>query len=215
MQLLHFKGRPIGDHLAHEEELLRNVAGNFCLINEGSPPAIVMGISGKQEELVCPETLNRNPIPVLRRFSGGGTVIVDEDTLFVTFIFDKHHHPFSPYPEPILRWAETFYQEAFSLPSFRLRENDFTLGERKCGGNALYIRKQNWLLHTSFLWDFTPEKMNYLLFPKKTPHYRQGRAHHEFVCSLKEHFPDKTTCVETIKKTAERVLPSSQQRPLS
>jgi lipoate-protein ligase A len=30
----------------------------------------------------------KDSIPVIKRFSGGGTVIVDENTLFVTFVCD-------------------------------------------------------------------------------------------------------------------------------
>ena len=33
----------------------------------------------------------RNPVPVIRRFSGGGTVFVDANTLFVTWICNTEH----------------------------------------------------------------------------------------------------------------------------
>lgn len=200
MRLLHFQGQPIQDQLKMEEELLRNTQESLCIINEGSSPAIVMGISGKEEEFVCPIKIKQKPIPVLKRFSGGGTVIVDHNTLFVTFICLKDAHPFPAYPEPILRWAETVYKQAFDLPSFALKDNDFVLGEKKCGGNAQYIRKTHWLIHTSFLWDYDEENMEYLLHPKKTPAYRQGRSHNDFLCKLKDHFPSKEALVLALKK---------------
>ncbi len=184
-----------------EEDLLRHSPDSWCIINEGTPPAIVMGISGKEEDWICPEHLAKKPIPVLKRFSGGGTVVVDEETLFVTFICHKDDHPFHPYPEPILRWAETIYKPAFSLPAFHLRDNDFVIGEKKCGGNAQYIRKTSWLLHTSFLWDYQPENMQYLLYPKKTPAYRMGRSHIDFLCRLKDYFPSKEHFVSSLKET--------------
>src|SRR4051812_6471493 len=104
MNLLTLNQFPIADQLRLEEELLRNDARNFCLINTGTTPAIVMGISSKPETLIHLDKLPPT-IPVLRRFSGGGTVIVDENTLFVPFICNKSMHDFPAYPEPILRWA--------------------------------------------------------------------------------------------------------------
>jgi lipoate-protein ligase A len=197
-QLLRLKSYPILEQLLLEEKLLRSDSGNWCLINEGSTPAIVMGISGKKEEWVDCAKAAENKIPVIKRFSGGGTVVVDEDTLFITFISQKQLHNFPAYPEPIMRWTEQIYTQAFQHPGFRLRENDYVIEDRKFGGNAQYIRKDRWLHHTSFLWDFSSEKMQYLLHPKKAPSYRAGRPHEEFLCRLSEHFADKEELIERI-----------------
>lgn len=198
--LLHLQGCPIAQQLQLEAQLLREGDGNWCLINEGSHRCIVMGVSGKREQLVCPTHLAREPIPVIRRFSGGGTVVVDENTLFVTFICQREAHAFQPFPEPILRWAEEIYKEVFQHPQFCLRENDFVLGQHKCGGNAQYIKKDRWLLHTSFLWDFEERSMAYLLHPPKTPLYRAGRTHEEFLCRLKAHFSSREQWVVRLKQ---------------
>ncbi|MGR3973933.1 MAG: lipoate--protein ligase family protein [Candidatus Rhabdochlamydia sp.] len=184
-QLLHLTSTPIYQQLLLEEYLLKNSDQNWILINEGTPPAIVVGISGKVEELVdvanVPDT-----IPIFRRFSGGGTVIVNENTLFVTFICNKKDFAFMPYPEPILRWAHSMLTP--SIPSLLLKDNDFILGNQKCGGNALYIKKERWLIHTSLLWDFDPMQMQLLKHPPKTPAYREGRDHETFLCKLKHLF---------------------------
>lgn len=189
--LLRLKSLPIYEQLLLEELLLRSDTGNWCLVNEGSTPAIVMGISGKKEELVNAEKAAEHDIPLIKRFSGGGTVVVDENTLFITFICQKQLHPFSAYPEPIMKWTEELYRGAIDHPEFRLRENDYVIGERKFGGNAQYIKKDRWLHHTSILWDYSPDKMQCLLHPKKTPSYRAGRPHEEFLCRLSEYFADK------------------------
>lgn len=198
MNILHLQDTSIYDQLLLEEQLLRDDDRNFCLINSGSTPAIVMGISGKTDALVHLDQLP-DSIPILRRFSGGGTVIVDENTVFVTFICNKTDHAFPAYPEPILRWAESVLAPA--TDGLKLRENDFVIGEKKCGGNALYIKKDRWLVHTSFLWDYDPERMNLLKHPAKTPKYREGRTHEEFVCSLSEHFADREIWIEGLKKS--------------
>ena len=198
-QLLHFKNLPIWEQLSIEEELLKKDTRNIVLINEGTPLAIVMGISGKKEELVDLKKAEKRDVIIHKRFSGGGTVVVDEETLFVTFICQKEEHSFPAYPEPILRWTASIYQEAF--PQISLRENDYVIGDKKCGGNAQYIRKERWLHHTSFVWNFKQENMELLLYPKKTPSYRNGRGHTEFLTPLSSHFPCKKSWVEQLKHT--------------
>ncbi len=182
---LRLSNYPILKQLELEEGLLRGDTRNWCLINEGSTPSIVMGISGRPEELINQEKIAEHPLPVIKRFSGGGTVIVDENTLFVTFIFQKDFHPFPAFPEPIMKWSGALYNSFF--PALTLRENDYVIGNKKCGGNAQYIKKDRWLHHTSFLWNFKAEHMDYLLHPKKTPSYRSGRSHLDFLCGLEEH----------------------------
>jgi len=200
LHVLHLKGMPILEQLRLEEALLRTDQRNFFLINEGSSPAIVMGISGQVEELVDISHARDKTIPIIKRFSGGGTVVVDENTLFTSFIAQKNFLlPFACYPEPILRWSEDFYKIAFDIPHFALRENDFVLGSKKCGGNAQYIQKERWLLHTSFLWDYCPDKMQLLLHPKKTPQYRDGRPHTDFLTNMSTLFSEKGTLVSQLK----------------
>jgi lipoate-protein ligase A len=67
----------------------------------------------------------RDGVPVIRRFSGGGTVIVDDGTVFVTLICRGDAVPVPKlYPRPIMDWTETLYVPAFrSVPGFQLREH--------------------------------------------------------------------------------------------
>lgn len=205
--LLQLKSYPIYEQLLLEEKLLRGNTGNWCIINEGSSPAIVMGISGKKEELIDCKVALQNGIPLIKRFSGGGTVVVDESTLFISFICQKHLHSFPAYPEPIMKWTEEIYRDVFLHPEFQLRENDYVFGERKFGGNAQYIKKDRWLHHTSFLWDYAEANMKYLLHPKKTPPYRAGRSHEEFLCRLNEFFPQKEVLIERFISALEKRYP--------
>lgn len=200
LHLVHLSKYPIIEQLKMEEALLRGDHRNWCLINEGSPPAIVMGISGKMHELVDIPRAKEMNIPLIRRFSGGGTVVVDENTLFVTFILQKELHGFACYPEPIFRWSDEIYRSLFPNSLIQLKENDYVIGEKKCGGNAQYIKKDRFLHHTSFLWDFEQNKMDLLLHPKKTPSYRQDRAHSDFVVKLCEHLPEKNSLFNALKK---------------
>lgn len=108
LHLVEIRDVPILQQLEWEEALLRADQRNWCLINRGSPPAIVMGISGKIDELVCSKQLEQGPLPVIRRFSGGGTVVIDENTLFVTFIFQSSALSIQPFPRHLMNGVLNF-----------------------------------------------------------------------------------------------------------
>lgn len=203
VRLLHLHNIPIFRQLQIEEALLRADTGNWCLINSGSSPAIVMGISGKPEQLIDREAVERRPVPLIRRFSGGGTVFIDPDTVFATWIFNAPDAGAECFPDRVHRWAADFYHDAFPSIGMAFRENDYVIGERKWGGNAQYLTKGRWLHHTSILWDYTPEGMKYLLQPAKAPAYRRERHHTEFLTNLREHFPEKRALVNAIRNNAE------------
>ncbi len=182
--LLQLENTPILEQLQLEEALLRADDRNWILINRGTPPAIVMGISGKPETL-----LHSQPYPLIKRFSGGGTVVVDEETLFITLLGNHTALSFTPFPEKLMRWTDQFY----SPLGITLRDNDYVIGDRKCGGNAQYIQKNRWLHHTSFLWNFSPERLSCLKIPQKQPPYRQDRPHTDFLTPLSAHFESSDT----------------------
>jgi lipoate---protein ligase len=50
--------------------------------------AIVLGLSGKIPELVEAERANADEVPLIRRYSGGGTVLVDSNTIFCSIIMN-------------------------------------------------------------------------------------------------------------------------------
>ncbi len=149
-----------------------------------------MGISGKPEHLIHPTSL-----PVIRRFSGGGTVLVDNNTCFATVICNHSALSIKPFPKQILEWNGSLHS---TLSGFSIEENDYTLFGKKFGGNAQYITKNRWLHHSTLLWDFDSQKMKTLKFPPKSPKYREGRSHDEFLCRLKDALPRKEKLFDNI-----------------
>ncbi|KAK1320088.1 hypothetical protein QJS10_CPA03g00708 [Acorus calamus] len=131
MNLVRTTAFPILQQLHLEEWLLRTSTHNWCIINDGTDaPTIVMGSSGNPSELIEVESVLKDGIPVVKRFSGGGTVIVDSGTVFVSFICNKGDIPgLQPYPSPIMSWTVQLYGQVLSgVGDFRLREN----GEAPC-----------------------------------------------------------------------------------
>lgn len=207
MYFIDLGGIPIFEQLKIEEALLRTNDQEWCLINRGAPVAIVMGMSGIIEELINLEQLNRKPIPLIKRYSGGGTVVVDPSTFFVTFICNSDSQQIAPFPKAVMEWSFNIYHPFFHPSNFQLRENDYVIGERKCGGNAQYIQKKRWVHHTSFLWDYAPSNMDYLLLPSKRPIYRQDRCHTDFLCCLKEFYLNEENLFSDLKKYLLTIFP--------
>lgn len=73
-------------------------------------------------ELLVLGSVLRDRIQVIRRFSGGGTVIVDEGTIFITFICNKDAIvDLLPYPRPIMSWSAKLYGDVLKgFGDFRL-----------------------------------------------------------------------------------------------
>ncbi|KAF2313610.1 hypothetical protein P3X46_029746 [Hevea brasiliensis] len=205
MNLVRFKGVPILEQLHLEEKLLRASSDNWCIVNDGTnAPAIVMGISGKPSELLEIGPVLQDHIPVIKRFTGGGTVIVDCGTIFVTLICNNEDVPgVQPYPRSIMSWSGLLYSQVFQgIGDFQLRENDYVFGDHKFGGNSQSITKSRWIHHTSFLWDYEVRNMAYLKLPARAPKYRSARNHNEFVCRMKEYMP-RSVFIERILKALE------------
>jgi len=144
-------------------------------------------------------------------------VVVDGNTLFVTFIMSGESLPdVGCFPRPIMDWSQTFYRQvcnnidhrlphqlqiqAFAkhIPNFSLRENDYVAGNRKFGGNAQSISGRRWVHHTSFLWNFDTANMELLQIPEKQPDYRANREHGDFLSPLSEFWPSVTSLVDCI-----------------
>uniref|UniRef100_A0A1D1ZFT6 Lipoate-protein ligase LplJ n=1 Tax=Anthurium amnicola TaxID=1678845 RepID=A0A1D1ZFT6_9ARAE len=126
MKLVRTTAVPIIQQLHLEERLLRTSSDNWCVINEGTnTPTIVMGVSGKVSELIELESVLQDRVPIIRRFTGGGTVIVDKGTVFVTFICNKDAIPgLQLYPRPIMSWTGQLYAKALQdIGEFSLFEN--------------------------------------------------------------------------------------------
>lgn len=200
LHLLNLSNFPIFSQLEIEEALLRTSDLNVCIINKGSPPSIVLGISNRYQDYITPES----SLPVIQRFSGGGTVVVDKDTIFLSFICQNDFVQKKIFPDILFKWSSDLYKNALNLPDFHYREHDYVIGEYKCGGNAQYLRRDRFVHHTSFLWDYNKERMACLKQPPKMPSYRAARRHSDFLCRLCDFFPTQDDFIHRIESALQK-----------
>uniref|UniRef100_A0A0G4I2Q2 BPL/LPL catalytic domain-containing protein n=1 Tax=Chromera velia CCMP2878 TaxID=1169474 RepID=A0A0G4I2Q2_9ALVE len=200
----------IFDQLLLEEALYRTSSENWLLQNEGGGkriPAIVLGISGKPSQWVNVEAAEKNRVPMIRRYTGGGTVYIDHNVVFSSFILDKTLCGVPPFPKEMMKWSGNFYGRVFGTERFRQQADDYAVlpreslvkrgqggGEdpseaewRKVGGNAQAFAREKVAHHTSFLWKLNDVAMQtYLPPPPREPKYREGRSHRDFLCGLED-----------------------------
>ncbi len=204
--LLKTVGVSIYDQLRFEECFFRTTADCLIWINQGSPDAVVLGVSSCKEQLIHLHLVDALNIPLIRRYSGGGTVVVDSDTIFVTFIFNAKALNIEPFPSQIMEWSALIYRALLEKTGFKLRENDYVIDNKKFGGNAQYLSKDRFVHHSSLLFDYAIEKMNVLKLPQKIPNYRQNRPHEAFLTKLANYFDSKQQFVSDLEDQLKKIF---------
>ena len=115
LRLVELPRWPIKRMLRLEEALVRHEPGNWCLITALPPqqPTVVVGLGGKPERLLDASQLKKRPVPVIRRFTGGGTIVADENTIMVSAVVagGVKDALVQPYPDPIMRFMGGVYGE--------------------------------------------------------------------------------------------------------
>ena len=133
-------------------------------------------------------------IPILRRCSGGGTVVQGPGCLNYTLVLritaDGPLHNIGVANQFIMRQNRAAIATPQlcnpSTPQVAIRgHTDLAIGERKFSGNSQRRRKHFLLFHGTFLLNFDLALVSELLpMPSKQPDYRENRAHAEFLTNL-------------------------------
>ena len=151
---------------------------------------IVLGRIGKTQEDIHLKAAGQDRIPILRRYSGGGTVLQGKGCLNYSLVLSKERGPDiadlrKSYQYVLLRTVgalQTLGVEAAFKPI-----SDIALAgsDKKVSGNAQHRGKKFILHHGTILYDFDLSLIEkYLQFPQSVPEYRRGRSHLEFVANI-------------------------------
>jgi len=189
------------ENLACDEALLdwcESGEGAECLRFWESPePFVVVGYANKVATEVNVAACEARKIPILRRCSGGGTVVQGPGCLNYTLVLpitkDGPLHSIAVANQFIMRRNRTAIQSLFSRPQTpdpspetAIRGHiDLAIGGRKFSGNSQRRRKHFLLFHGTFLLNFDLALIGeLLLMPSKEPDYRESRKHADFLTNI-------------------------------
>jgi lipoate-protein ligase A len=148
---------------------------------------VVLGVADRYRDSVDLEACSRDSIPILRRASGGGTVLQGPGCLNYSLLLSLDLRS-------DLRAIDRSYAVILDVIAAALGGDrrvgfqgisDLTLGDLKISGNAQKRKKRTLLHHGTVLYGFeTGLIARYLSEPEKQPEYRGQRRHDEFVANL-------------------------------
>jgi lipoate---protein ligase len=180
-------------NLACDEALLEvfesgQISGSLLRVWESSRYFIVLGHSNRLHNEVNLSTATTDGIAVLRRISGGGTVVQGPGCLNYSLFLDCGAHRIRTINEGFRYVLERHRHAIEKLIHVEARiegTSDLTIAGRKFSGNAQYRKARYVLLHGTFLLDFDLSLIErYLYMPAQQPVYRRARPHLEFVANL-------------------------------
>lgn len=174
-----------------EALLLRAEAGDGYEVLrfwEWPKPAVILGAGCRLADDVDEAACRRDGVPILRRASGGGTVLLGSGCLCYTLILA--HERAADLQE--IRSSYTFILERLRdsldgiLPGITCAgTSDLAVGNLKFSGNAQQRKRRHLLHHGTILYGFDLRKIGeYLRQPTRQPAYRDRRAHEEFLTNL-------------------------------
>ena len=181
-------------NIAFDEELLRLAdkegAGPVLRFWESPCVFIVVGRIGRIEEDVKIKAVESDGVPILRRASGGGTVVQGPGCLNYTLVLSKQEYPvlndlrksYVWISQKVIDALKSLGVEAVFRPTsdIALAKND-----KKFSGNAQKRGKNYILHHGTILYNMDLSLIpKYLAIPKDVPDYRKGRSHSDFVTNI-------------------------------
>jgi lipoate-protein ligase A len=195
----------LADNLALDEALLlaaeEGESGEVLRFWQWPSLAVVLGAAGILADDVIESACVADGVPVGRRSSGGGTVLLGPGCFCYSLVLDTH-------TDRRLQQITTSYQmilgclaEALSglLPGLMMAgSSDLVCNGRKVGGNSQQRKRRFVLHHGTLLYDFDLTAIGrYLTLPPRRPDYRGDRSHSEFLLNI-------PTTAETIRERVAR-----------
>jgi lipoate---protein ligase len=174
-------------NLALDEALLlaaeAGESGESLRFWEWPAPAVVLGAGGSVAIDVNEEACRVDGVPVHRRASGGGTVLLGPGCLLFSLVLAYDRTKELGDVTASYRWILGRLGVALSLEHVGI--SDLAVGGLKVSGNAQQRKARHVLHHGTLLYAFDlPQVARYLNPPEREPGYRAGRPHAAFVTNL-------------------------------
>ncbi len=183
------------ENLACDEALLQlaeedGAAGGILRVWEPMQYFVVVGYANRVATEVNLPFCQANTIPVLRRCTGGGTVLQGPGCLnysLVLRISDSGPLPSIPATNDfILKRHQAALSELLQAPIELQGHTDLAIGGLKVSGNSQRRKRYFLLFHGTFLLHLDISLVEKaLLMPSKEPGYRLNRSHFDFLLNIK------------------------------
>jgi len=193
MKLLDLTLPSPAENLALDEALLEaaeagELNDDVLRLWEFQAPAVVVGRSSRVAEEVHLEAARAAGISVLRRASGGASIVAGPGCLMYSVVlkYEGREH---------LRLLDEVHRHVLGKVLSSLAPltpgaehagtSDLALAGRKFSGNSLRCKRDNLLYHGTLLYDFDLTLIGrFLKMPPRQPSYRGDRQHSDFVSNL-------------------------------
>jgi lipoate-protein ligase A len=177
------------EQLLIEQALFKHVEENEATealrLWESPRPAVIAGALGAVNVQVHETQCAAANVPVLRRCSGGGAVVIGPGCINYSFILSMEDRP-------ELRDVANSYGlilspivHSLGLPELNIRGSDLAMNDRKVSGNSQRRGRRALLHHGTILYNFDIGLMSlFLKNPVRKPAYRGCRDHLAFVTNM-------------------------------
>jgi lipoate-protein ligase A len=147
-----------------------------------------LGRISKTQDDVRTDAVQQDGIRVLRRSSGGGTVLQGPGCLNYSLILSRNSQPVNDlrrsYGFILGRVVEALRLSGVESAYHPISDIALTVSDRKISGNAQKRGRKFILHHGTMLVDFDLEQVDkYLKMPKEFPDYRNNRDHRDFMAN--------------------------------
>ena len=154
---------------------------------EPAEPIVILGRSSTIAEVHL-EACRRQGISILRRVSGGATIITGPGCLMYAVVLSYQLRPILRAIDHAHRFVLGTLRTALQplVPGVRCRgTSDLAIGDLKFSGNSVRCKRDHLLYHGTLLYDFPLELVDRCLaMPSRQPDYRGGRTHGSFLTNL-------------------------------
>ena len=173
------RGRPAGEGGG---ALAPSAAPERLLVWESARPAVILPRQGDRAAWVHVAACAARGIPLLRRESGGGAVVVGPGCLNVALVLSLDRRPWLADVGGSYDWLLGRTAGVLAVDGLAVRATDLSLRGRKFAGHAQRRLRGALLHHGVLLYDFALDLVGALLpEPPRRPAWRGARTHREFL----------------------------------
>jgi lipoate-protein ligase A len=189
------------ENLACDEALLElcdeGLADEVLRVWESPRHFVVVGYANKIASEVDVPFCRQNGLPILRRCSGGGTVLQGRGCLSYALILRIDEsgplRSIASTNQFVLERQRAILEGLLQAPVHVRGHTDLALGALKFSGNSQRRKRRALLFHGVFLIEFDLALIERaLLMPSKQPDYRANRSHSDFLVNLRVSARDVT-----------------------